>query len=109
MTKHNTPKHTPGPWAHDGSYWTMLLIAGSNGSPVCTIVCHTDYNGYADPTDSDKADAALIAAAPDLLAIAHDWLNVMEADDYDCTCYEGDECPLCRCKAAVAKAEGRTL
>lgn len=48
--------------------------------------------------------ARLIAAAPDLLAVAQDWLNVMEYDDAECSCAPGDVCPLCRCKAALKKA-----
>jgi hypothetical protein len=56
-------------------------------------------------------DAVLASAAPDLLAVAEDHLRTMEADGVACdqlpddpVCTPEDRCPLCRCRAAIAKA-----
>ena len=46
-------------------------------------------------------DEQLVAARDCLATIARDWLAVMEADSYGCTCEDDDVCPLCRCRTAV--------
>lgn len=47
------------------------------------------------------AHDALVDRVDELAAVARDWLNVMEDDKADCTCDDGDVCPLCRCKSAL--------
>ena len=48
-------KHTPGPWTLDGCEGGWMLLA--EGRDITT-----------EPFDADDADAALIAAAPEMLA-----------------------------------------
>jgi hypothetical protein len=43
-------------------------------------------------------------AALGLLASTLDWLAVMAADNYDCSCEAGDVCPLCRCVSSLQAA-----
>ena len=76
--------YTPGPWAIDASKWVIYGVRGGDGKMVC-------YG------DIEKADARLIAAAPDLLA-ALEYLveNCLETEggSYD------------RAVAAIKKARG---
>lgn len=36
-----------------------------------------------------------------LESIARDWFKVMKAENADCTCFDGDACPLCRVKKVL--------
>lgn len=69
-----TTKHTPGPWI--GGH----AIQGSNGNPICRITSDAEWKSKTDqvkygcqgfskstPVIEADANAALIAAAPDLL------------------------------------------
>jgi hypothetical protein len=90
-------KHTPGPWktfpASDGS---CFEVCDDDGAPVAAI---TPQLG-----DKEIANAAIIAAAPDLLAA----LRKIEAEARG----ERATTPQLRadiaewCNAAIAKAEG---
>ena len=78
--------HTPGPWELENSGSGIYdLIAGESGDWIATI-----HGGYA----GDEADAALIASAPDLLAIVE---NVVH---YGGVC----EDTLTKARAAIALA-----
>lgn len=55
--------------------------------------------------DAIAALPELVAEVVRLRAVAQDWLDVMEADEADCTCSDGDPCPLCRCRAALSVLE----
>jgi hypothetical protein len=98
-------KHTPGPWE---TKWD-----GTIGRPARVVAWREGFGTVSIP--AVPADSAVMAAAPDLLRVARDWLHTMEADRYDCCCeYEVgdveevvvDQCPLCRCKDAIEKATG---
>lgn len=57
----NAPKHTPGPWSvRQGQAISRLTVVSGMGI-VIAAVPHNDAQG--------RADAALIAAAPDLFAV----------------------------------------
>lgn len=88
-------KHTPGPWRYRlrGSGKGCDVLAGE-GRQV-EVVAY-DVHGR-----TAEADAALIAAAPDLLdalRLAEEWLVSVGADGS----------PLTAVRAAIAKAEGRS-
>ena len=54
--------HTPGPWTVEPeTHVTLRVVAGDDGDCVCTLFAGT-------PADTRRADAHLLAAAPDLLA-----------------------------------------
>ena len=97
-------KHSPGPWKigfYDGSGKGTIT---SDGAPIVRLHwgCSCCDNGEDSLTDEDKANAALIAAAPDLLEIAHR-LMAMPVNLRDKQ-WE----PLIRsCKAAIDKTEGK--
>jgi hypothetical protein len=63
-------KHTSGPWEVDGFDTTSVIKnEGSEIWPQWKHICRCDY-GYADPEkhlEGNKANAKLIAAAPELL------------------------------------------
>lgn len=65
----NDAKHTPGPWGLCES--DALFIEGPRKGAERPLAVIRSRNGYDDlPTPEDLANAALIAAAPDLLAAA---------------------------------------
>jgi len=60
-------KHTPGPWRvesldHNGPVHQILAKVGKYDATICLV---EEYNEVPEPIDR-KADAYLIAAAPDL-------------------------------------------
>lgn len=90
------PMHTQGPWVGfaDKGKVVAIMPAGRRGD-VCTFgVCPSD------------ADAALMIAAPDLLAALRDWL-MLEASTLQGSQYKS---AYNRCKAnaraAITKAQG---
>lgn len=103
-------KHTPGPWKFDDHLGCRPIKGGKSGSHrqaqykevACTVGLHDD--------DEDRANARLIAAAPELLKALE--ALVWVADSMDSapiaasvrleTAYE-------EAKAAIAKARGETV
>lgn len=98
-------KHTPGPWAVyppemlDNKHWSVQTDCGM------TIVCGED-------TPEAAADAHLIAAAPELLAVvrqAIDYANDTKErfeSGWDCDDEEAYSNLLAAADDAIAKAEG---
>ena len=92
----SAPKHTPGPWAILETGCAHPTITNGIGVNVCTV-SGTDM-GYMLPAEEERANARLIAAAPELLAMLY------ELAPEDCN---GDEsCRHCRAHALLARAEG---
>ena len=91
-------KHTPGPWRIEGGRLSEKEIAGANGHNVIDL----KYPA----TEVSMADAALIAAAPELLEalrVAYRSLGVAAIrDDADRRASALDVI-----RAAILKAEGR--
>lgn len=85
------PTFTPGPWFRDDSMHGRISINSERAS-VATIP-YTDRES--------KANALLIAAAPELLAVLKRCLAVMEH-----RCPEAS--PLPDVRFVIAKAEGRS-
>lgn len=73
-------KHTPGPWVADivtvyGGEFADILAKKGRERPIAEISVNSK-----DPfTEEDRANAALIAAAPDLLAAVRHALAYMES------------------------------
>ena len=92
----NTAKHTPGPWVitkdHAKAYAFIRPIDGEH-SPIATIEW-TD-------SGSIEANAALVAAAPDLLAALELCERALEVRDA-----EAEEFAAKNARAAIAKARG---
>jgi hypothetical protein len=91
-----TTQHTPGPWGCD---WTShhshdYRLQQPNGAPLRLVVEANDHN-------EQRANARLIAAAPDLLAALEVVREYMDhaADQFS---YED----IVQIRAAIAKATG---
>ena len=98
-------KHTPGPWYVVGLPWDNggCVVANADDPHCGELICTTDDRAWYDHTDEDeerwRADARLIAAAPDLLAACEAALLWLEAWS------EGDESAEIL-RSAIAKAKG---
>jgi hypothetical protein len=109
-----TTQHTPGPWAvlDDDGYVGVPFIPIQTDKPAgapWTLICEVRGNGNDnDPdlglNDEDRANARLIAAAPDLLTALKLALPILEGANAKCT---GETAFIRRVRAAIAKAEGR--
>lgn len=91
-------KHTPGPWIWANGF-KGLYGAGKDNE----VLDHAEYEGmWLGP--NAKANASLIAAAPDLLEACKEAIKELEdclsAPSYDWDFYE-------KLRRAIAKAEGR--
>ena len=62
-------QHTPGPWRIVEFADSGIFVSppDDNISVICDIVTRSQELGNDDPSDEDRANAALIAAAPELL------------------------------------------
>lgn len=88
--------HTPGPWnirdEHSGLY---LLFGDGSGFPLPTVTSR-DATGK-----QGRANAHLMAAAPDLLVALKGLLGEIESYEFD-----GNAATACeKARAAIAKAE----
>ena len=98
-------KHTPGPWQLAENDPTIIITEavdeGGDARLIADVLCVLkDRN----PMDEHKANACLIAAAPDLLTAAQDcvaWLK--QSGVAICECGALD-CRGSRLLAAIAKA-----
>lgn len=93
--------HTPGPWSVEIDHQTEtpeFIRAYHKGEMF-------DIASLSDETEDIKANARLIAAAPDLLAALDDLLSYLEGYDHD---YPEAAPKFDRARAAIAKAEGVT-
>lgn len=91
--------HTPGSWVvhHDSDDWLYRVVLDDSGPGQCVIAeLETQQEEY--------ANAHLIAAAPELLAVAREARRI-----HVCCCGPHDASPCLRCTAAaaIAKAEGK--
>lgn len=92
-----TTKHTPGPWEATSGY-SPEVRAGE--ALICAPKARTDGIG-GQSLGEIKANASLIAAAPDLLEALKYARNIVAHDLGD------DSAHLVPLDAAIAKAEGR--
>ena len=103
----NTAQHTPGPWLRTKSGNTFQIVAGADGNgdpnqlvatvhPAAITIDH-------EPCDETKANARLIASAPDLLSALEGMLEHADMGEIN------DEDTLeavNAARAAIAKAKG---
>lgn len=90
--------HTPGPWrAQLSMSATAFLVKDATGVQVCSMSWHSSNREHYTLRDESRANATLIAAAPDLLA---ELQRVYDALGGECF----DWGPV---RAAIAKAGGQ--
>jgi len=100
-------KHSPGPWSvkdwashdKDGALeacGAQVVDADGHMVSACTIE---------GATETEEANAHLIAAAPELLATAHDFDEALTELGLHCECGR-DNCRTTRLRRAIAKATG---
>lgn len=95
----NIEKHTPGPWKMRRS--GRISVAGFD---ICAIAALPVPGGFSLNGEA-FANAALIAAAPDLLEALRALRERHQIDDP----HHAHLCDFCKqADAAIAKAEGRT-
>ena len=97
--------YTPGPWVPEvdrlrsnGAVMSIMVVAQGGGMPGVMVSC-----GAVEPRD--YANAALIAAAPDLLDAVKDARNVLRLADRSNAWREERERVVAALDAALAKAE----
>jgi hypothetical protein len=90
-------EHTPGPWVLLDSLRGPRIVADdADATPVCDTIGGNHQHA--------KADALLIAAAPDLLAALQEIVADLDDECGNPVC--GDCAPWRRARAAIAKATG---
>lgn len=103
-----TLKHTPGPWAISHRHSRCLVWAQPDGpqGPSVSIAqidrCTFDGAGH---LDNSAANAALIAVAPDLLAIAKRWA-ALDGSGWDVSRHADEKaCLFADTQMTIARAE----
>lgn len=84
--------HTPGPWKAGSDHSERVHIESPDGRWICGI-----YDGPG--TNAPDADARLIAAAPEMLAVLEEKVRITR-------CANCGKCWDCRARAAIARAKG---
>jgi hypothetical protein len=99
-------QHTPGPWTVN-HYPSGLVIRPNKGAAICEVSAYDSAGRNVDP-DRNYANAALIAAAPDLLAALRAMLEDYRSEgcpDPTCGVCERSNAAKAVALAAIAKAE----
>jgi hypothetical protein len=86
-------KHTPGPWKHKAD---RLEIWDGNNLPIADVRC------FRVADDAINANAALIAASPELLAIAKAYRNLLRTAAHT----DGEVATFHHIESVIARAEG---
>jgi len=93
--------HTPGPWHATLDEPLITVETGERGdAEICVVEPRATAGGF---TDEEKANARLIAAAPDLLAACRAAGDAI----FDTRLGKDELALLTQLGAAIAKAEGR--
>ena len=112
----NDTKFTPGPWAcqeseHCGD--TVFYIAQSEGAPYTPHYSDVAQTCHGERVDVQRANAHMLAAAPDFYAELYDLLPILEhnilkhqPDSIDNNHYYSIENRLKRIQYALSKARG---
>lgn len=101
-------KHTPGPWHVDPEYPTS--VQGRDAGPGTPMICEMFTSSQFVSPAEQRANARLIAAAPELLSVL---IQAVESSGFslsgptDSRAAEHNEPAwVCNARAAIAKAEG---
>jgi len=100
----STAKHTPGPWhINRNSEWICDIVTHHgelpDGSKSCWNIASISIR-----REEHQANAHLIAAAPDLLYVLKELLDMCQRqEDFN---DDSDGCMFDRASAAISKAEG---
>lgn len=98
MTSQPKSQHTPGPWAVSGDQITVPAVSHAGKSARVALVYHSSQT-HPDVRRQAGANAALIAAAPEMLAVLKRLVQWSESGvPYSSTVTDEAE-------AAIAKAE----
>lgn len=98
-------KHTPGPWEWVGRDLESNFPGHYESVMETTVSCGQFCYGGSVDLKISAADKRLIAAAPELLTVAHDFEEALKELGQECECGEKD-CRTTRLRAAIAKATG---
>ena len=98
MNSTQLKKHTPGPWSYRSNEWSRIEIHYPGGQ--LASVSKWDDPSSPPPVPEMHANAALIAAAPDLLEALKDMVSLFSG-------YQGMQ--LERAKLAIEKAESQAI
>ena len=96
--------HTPGPWAQHPTYpWIIKqdctpIAEPSDGVTICSTTSHHD-SGFFPSANEGRANARLIAAAPELLQALQHLVTMLKAGGYG----------TAHADAVLAKATGAAL
>lgn len=113
MKTTNETSHTPGPWiaieskTDDGYYYIQKSINADKVYPEWGIAMILNYQ------NCDKANAQLIAAAPEMLAAMERLLGSFESDKELApmmdvlTCWETNSQSIAQAREVIRKAKGQ--
>ena len=93
-------QHTPGPWMAHVEQGFPLTITGNSGLTIARLGAH--HSAPLDP-EENEANARLIAAVPELLAVVKDIEALGEC--YCGTAHDEGRCLTCRARDAIRKAQ----
>jgi hypothetical protein len=103
--------HTPGPWEVDFSDVLDGSVAinytpksGLTWLAFARVVIEVDDK----PSETGKANALLIAAAPELLEFLKAFIEAEEESHREEQAHDPEGCRFCEGVAAIAKAEGKS-
>lgn len=94
-----TDKHTPGPW-EKGIFWNSVRIS-AGGKHIADVYDHRFMGEGHEVGDENAANARLIAAAPDMLAVLRAIVEAGRRSDQSCAVYCAEIALI-----AIAKARG---
>src|ERR1700755_2755817 len=107
--------HTPGPWTYRNEADREEVWIGVAGQSIGMMVIATVQYGFTPPANlQQQANARLIAAAPDLLEAAKEWLRLheqgMKSREAAVEMWGSGKVPRAMesLRAAITKAEGRS-
>jgi hypothetical protein len=77
-----TTAHTPGPWENSGQFIVAPDPKGIHPDIYIAEITETDDEGRMATPEQQTANACLIAAAPELLAVAKLALDYLDGEEY---------------------------